>query len=96
MAGLAYLFLPISGALAYFNGKRPRTRFHGLQAVLLGVLWPAALYAGSAIGPGATFGAAVAGAVIWLAFMLIALGGKDPRLPLIGKTLQRWAADPSA
>ena len=94
MAGLAYLLLPVSGALAYFNGRKPRTRFHGLQAVLLGILWPAALYAGSAVSPDATFIVAVAGAVIWIAFMLIALLGKDPRLPLVGKTLQRWTADP--
>jgi len=94
MAGLAYLLLPVTGALAYFNGQKARTRFHGLQAVLLGVLWPAALYAGSAISPDATFVVAIGGAVIWLGFMLIALIGRDPRFPLIGKTLQRWTADP--
>ena len=93
MAGLAYLLLPVTGALAYFNGRKARTRFHGLQAVLLGILWPATLYAGSAVSPDATFIVAVAGAVIWIAFMLIALLGKDPRLPLVGKTLQKWTAD---
>ena len=94
MAGLAYLFLPISGALAYFNGKRPRTRFHGIQAVILGILWPAALLGASAIGPDATFLVAVGGAVVWVTFMLVASIGRDLRFPLVGKTLQRWTEEP--
>ena len=42
MPGLAYVLLPLSGMLAYFNGTSVRMRFHGLQAIALGALWPAA------------------------------------------------------
>ncbi len=94
MAGFAYLLLPVTGALAYFNGKRSRTRFHGLQAVLLGVLWPAALYAASAVDPSLTRWVAIGGALIWLVLMLAAFAGRDLRFPVIGKTLQRYTADP--
>ena len=94
MAGLAYLLLPISGALAYFNGKKARTRFHGIQAVILGVLWPAALYAASAIGPDVTFVVAIAGAVVWATFMLVALFGRDLRFPFVGRKLERLAGEP--
>lgn len=94
MAGLAYLLLPISGALAYFNGKLPRTRFHGIQAVILGILWPAALYGASVIGPDVTFIVAIAGALVWVTLMLVALFGRDLRFPFIGKALERLAAEP--
>lgn len=91
MAGFAYLLLPVTGALAYFNGSESRMRFHGLQAVLLGILWPALLYAGSAVGSGATRIVAIGGTLIWLVLMLTAFAGRDLRLPLVGKVLQQLA-----
>jgi uncharacterized membrane protein len=89
MAALAYVLLPVSGLLAYFNGASPRMRFHGLQAILLGLLWPAALYGGSAVSPIATRAVAAGGWVLWIGLMTTAALGKDvgPRL------LKRWAQD---
>ena len=96
-AGLAYLLLPVTGLFASLSGRTPRTRFHGYQAVILGALWPLFLIAASKISPAATKVAFVAGALVWLGYMLPALFGADPRLPLIGRTLQRAAEpDPKA
>jgi uncharacterized membrane protein len=97
MAGLAYLFLPVSGLIAYFNGASGRMRFHGLQAVLIGCLWPLSLIICSKVSPGATQVAFVVGALVWLALMVPAFFGADPRLPGIGKLLRSAAEnDPSA
>jgi uncharacterized membrane protein len=87
MAALAYVLLPLSGMLAYFNGASPRMRFHGLQAILLGLLWPAALYAGSAVSPTATRAVAGLGAALWLLLMVTAAAGVD----LGPRALKRWA-----
>jgi uncharacterized membrane protein len=96
MAGVAYLLLPISGAIAYFTASDARTRFHGLQAILLGLLWPLALIVCSQITPGATQLAAAAGAIVWLTFMVLSALGLDPRIPLAGKLLRRLAeGDPT-
>lgn len=94
MPALAYLLMPVTGTIAYFSGRTPRTRFHGLQAVVVGVLWPAALYAGSAISPEATRIAFAAGAVVWLVLLLGTAVGRDPTLPVVGRVLKRWAANP--
>ncbi len=88
MAGLAYLLLPVTGLLAYFGG-RGRTRLHGGQAVVLGVLWPAVLYACSAWTPSATQVAFVAGTVLWLGFLIAAAAGRDPKLPWVWRWLSR-------
>ena len=96
-AGLAYLFLPLTGLLASFKGRSARTRFHGSQAVVIGALWPLALWGASAVSPAATKVVFVIGAIVWLAYMLLALFGGNPRLPFIGRTLQRAAeSDPKA
>ncbi|MBA2725060.1 MAG: hypothetical protein H0U53_03640, partial [Actinobacteria bacterium] len=63
-------------------------------AVLLGILWPAALYAASAVSPDATLVVAAGGAVLWVALMLVAFAGRDLKLPFIGPVLQRMAAEP--
>jgi uncharacterized membrane protein len=91
MAGLAYLFLPLTGALAYFRGRTPRVRLHGLQSLILGALWPAALYLGSAISPTVTVLVALAGAVVWVTFFLTALAGRDLLIPGAGPYLERAA-----
>lgn len=97
MAALAYIALPVSGLIAYLLGSGERARFHGLQAIVLGLLWPLALYAASAGSPQATRIIFGLGAVVWLIFMVSSAAGRDPRLPLVGRRLRRLAAtDPRA
>jgi uncharacterized membrane protein len=96
MAGAAYLFLPVTGLIAYFNGGSARMRFHGLQALLLGCLWPLSLILCSKLSPGATQVAFLAGAVVWLLLMIPTFFGFDPSLPLLGRLLKNAAeGDPS-
>ena len=92
MAALAYVLLPLSGLIAYFGGSSERVRFHGLQAVALGALWPAALYGASAITAGVTQAVFAAGAVLWLALIGMTAEGKDVHLPIVGRPLARAAA----
>jgi uncharacterized membrane protein len=94
MAALSYLLLPISGLIAYLKGRRARTRFHGLQAILVGLLWPAALLACSAFSPGATQIALLVGALLWLTLLISSAAGADLRLPLLGRALWRAAETP--
>jgi len=91
MASLAYLLLPVTGLFAYFGSASPRVRFHGLQAVLIGALWPAAIYAGSALSRSAALAAWAAGAAVWLGLMVTTAAGLDLRLPLVGAYLQQAA-----
>jgi uncharacterized membrane protein len=97
VAALAYLFLPVSGLIAYLKGSSTRVRWHGLQAITLGLVWPLALYACTYVGPGATQAVFAVGALAWVAFGLLAAFGMNPRLPLLGGALRRAAAhDPRA
>jgi uncharacterized membrane protein len=96
MAALAYLLLPVTGLCAYLKGSNERIRWHGLQAIVLGVVWPAALYAGAWISPGVTQAVFVVGAAIWLALIVATALGKDVPLPLIGGWLRRAASVPPA
>jgi len=91
VAALSYLLLPITGLFAYFGSASPRVRFHGLQAVLVGFLWPAAIYAGSALSQTAALVAWVGGAAVWLALMLTTAAGLDLRLPVVGTYLKQAA-----
>jgi uncharacterized membrane protein len=91
VAALAYLLLPVSGLIAYFNARTPRMRWHGLQAVVFGTLWPVALYACSRVSIGAAQAAWAVGGVLWLWLLAGSAIGRDPRLPLIGRALQRAA-----
>jgi uncharacterized membrane protein len=94
MAALAYVLLPVSGITAYLLSSSARVRLHGLQAITLGVLWPAALYAGSALSPVATRIAFVVGAAAWLVLLVSAALGRDLHIPLAGRWLARAAAEP--
>jgi len=91
-ATLAYVLLPVSGLIAYLGGAEARTRFHGLQAIALGLLIPVALYV-AALGPPVlvqvTF---AAGMLVWLAFVALTALGRDPRLPFVHSSLERLAA----
>ena len=91
MAALAYVLLPVSGLLAYSLGSTPRLRFHGLQAVVLGFIWPLALYAGSFVSPVLTQLVFATGIAIWLWLFVATLSGRDPGLPVVGDTLRRAA-----
>ena len=94
MVGGAYLFLPITGLIAYFAGHTRRARFHGLQAIVYGFVWGALLIACSAITPGASQAAFGVGGLVWLGLLLGTAAGKDPRLPGIGRLLERAALEP--
>lgn len=97
IAGLSYLLLPVSGLFAYLRGRAARTRFHGLQAIALGTLWPVAMLAASKVSATATQIVFAIGALVWLGFMVLAFFGRDPRLPGIGRALKRAAEpDPKA
>jgi uncharacterized membrane protein len=93
MAALAYLLPPVSGLIGYFTSSDARTRRHGLQSVLFGFLWPAALYAGSAVTPGATQIAFFVGAALWVVLLAATALGRDPHLPGTGRVFERWAAE---
>ena len=97
MAALAYLLLPVSGLFAYLKGASQRTRFHGLQAISLGLAWPLALYACTYAGPGATQIAWAVGALVWIGLLVATAFGANPRVPGLGGALWRAAAlDPRA
>jgi uncharacterized membrane protein len=92
VAALAYVLLPVTGLVAYLKGSSQRARFHGLQAIAIGLLWPVALYACTYAGPGATQAAFALGGIAWLAWLVLAAFGLNPRLPLLGPALWRAAA----
>jgi hypothetical protein len=93
VAALAYVLLPLSGLAAYLSGKSARVRFHGLQAVTLGLVWPAALYGCTYLTPGATQVCAVVGAAAWLGLLGTTAFGLDPTIPVAGRYLRRAAQE---
>ncbi len=93
MSAVAYLLLPVSGVLAFLLGRDARVRFHGLQAIALGLVWPVALYAASAGPPSLTRIVFLIGAVVWFGFMAGAALGRNPMLPILGSFLRRAAKD---
>lgn len=93
MAAFAYLVLPLTGLIAYFSGSTPRTRWHGLQAIVLGAVWPALLYLASALNESLVLPVAAGGAAVWLLFLAGAALGRDPSLPLFGPKLRELATD---
>lgn len=95
MAALAYVFPPLSGALAFFNSSRAIVRFHGLQAVAFGLTWPLILYGCSAVSATATRLAFVSGFILWAALIIAAGRGGKLRLPLVGLVCARLAELPT-
>ncbi|MDQ3952133.1 MAG: hypothetical protein M3279_04065 [Actinomycetota bacterium] len=93
MAAFAYLMLPVTGLLAYFSGRTERARWHGLQAIVIGALWPALLYLASALNESLVLPVATAGAALWILFLAATALGKDPSLPWIGPKLKELATD---
>lgn len=74
-------------------GSESRTRFHGLQAIVFGLVWAILLYAGAAASPTVTKGVFVVGLVGWLVLLGATAIGKDPKLPGIGSVLHAAAQD---
>jgi uncharacterized membrane protein len=93
VAALAYSLLPVSGLLAYFKGSTVRVRFHGLQAILFGAVWPVLLYAATWTRPVVTQLVFVGGLLTWLTLIVSAAIGRDWELPVAGRRL-RLAAEP--
>ena len=93
VAALAYVLPPLSGLVAYLSSDSQRTRWHGLQSVLLGVAWPVALFGGALVSPGVTQVVWLVGALSWLTLLLGAAIGRDPRLPGVGTRLRALAED---
>jgi uncharacterized membrane protein len=93
VATLAYLFPPLTGLAVYFVATSSRERFHGLQAITLGLLAAISLYAASAVSATITPFVFAFWVVVWLALIVTSLLGKDVRIPLLGRLLQRAALD---
>jgi uncharacterized membrane protein len=93
MAALAYLFPPLTGLVAFFGASTSRTRFHGLQSVMFGLLWPVSLLLCSEWSAGATQVAFFAGLALWVLMIAATALGREPRFPIMGRVLKRWSAD---
>jgi uncharacterized membrane protein len=91
MAALSYLLLPLTGTIVFFFGSDARARFHGLQAVIFGLVWPITLYAASALGETATRLTFGLGAILWLAVLSLTAAGRNPSLPGLRPLLRRWS-----
>jgi hypothetical protein len=92
MAALAYLVPPLTGLWAFSRGGDVRTRAHGFQAIVLGALWPVALYVGSWITPGATQAIFVLFAAAWLVLMVAAGFGRGLLVPAVVERVERTGA----
>ena len=88
MAALAYLLLPMTGLLVYVTTRDRRTRWHALQAVVLGIAFPVALYLASLGPPALVQGVFVVGTVTWIGFFVATLIGRDPKIPGLGRHLE--------
>jgi uncharacterized membrane protein len=91
VAALAYVLLPVTGLVAYLSGSSPRTRFHGLQAIIFGTVWPFLLYAATWTTPVVTQVVFLVGLLVWMALMAGAAFGRDFYLPLVGPGLRSAA-----
>jgi uncharacterized membrane protein len=90
---LAYALPPLTGLAVYLVGESARQRFHGLQAIALGLIAAASLYAASAISSSLTPFVFIFWVVMWAFLVIASLAGKDPRIPLLAGLLKRAAVD---
>ena len=58
---------------------------------MIGALWPLALWGASTVSSSATKVVFAVGALVWLGYMLLTLFGANPRLPLVGRVLEKAA-----
>ncbi|MDP9225017.1 MAG: hypothetical protein M3P18_14455 [Actinomycetota bacterium] len=91
MPALAYVLLPVSGIIAYVKGTTAEVRWHGLQAVVLGAVWPVLLYASTWIDPVVTQVLFGIGLLTWLVLMAGAAFDRGIRLPVVGAWLHAVA-----
>jgi uncharacterized membrane protein len=91
VAAFAYVLLPVSGLIAYLKGATARTRFHGLQAIVFGAVWPVLLFAATWTTPLVTQVVGAAGALLWIALVVTTAVGRDLQLPLVGGSLRTAA-----
>ena len=91
MSVVAYLLSPVSGLIIFLVARSPRARFHGLQSVVVGTLWPVGLYIGAYITPGVTQLVAVVVIVSWVVLVSGTAVGRDPRLPWVGRSMAQIA-----
>jgi uncharacterized membrane protein len=96
VAALAYVLLPVSGLIAFLKGSTVRTRWHGLQAIVVGAVWPVLLYAATWTAPVVTQAVGVVGAILWVALIVTTALGKDLQLPVVGSRLRTAARAPMA
>ena len=89
MAAFAYLAPPISGAVAFFLGSQPRVRFHGLQSVAIGAVWPILLFGASLLSATVTQVVFVLGLLVWIGSFVVAAAGRDLSLPIVGRAFAR-------
>jgi len=89
VAALAYLGLPLTGLIAFFFSHRSRVRFHGLQAIVIGLTWGLLLQGAAMISSAITIAVAIAGFLVWAFFLVATAAGRDPRLPLLGDLTER-------
>jgi uncharacterized membrane protein len=66
-------------------------RFHGLQAVWIGFIFPLALYVASLLTPAVTRVVAVLEVLVWLGLVVGTAIGRDPALPFVGPLSKRAA-----
>ncbi|HYI45368.1 MAG TPA: hypothetical protein VE174_07915 [Actinomycetota bacterium] len=81
MAALAYLVPPVSGLIAFLIADRGRVRFHGLQSIVIGTVWPALIYLGAFVSPSLTRIAFFGGASVWVVLLMATALGRDLALP---------------
>ncbi len=93
MAWLAYVLLPFTGLPAFLKGRDARTRFHGLQSIFYGFLWPALLFGASYLSAAVTQIAFGLGGLVWLGLLFGTMLGRDPKLPFISEFLTRAAEE---
>ena len=75
--------------MAFFLGEEPRARFHGLQSVAIGVVWPILLYGASLLSARVTQATFGLGLLVWIGLLVVATTGRDPRLPVVGRVFAR-------
>jgi uncharacterized membrane protein len=77
--------------VAFFFGSQPRVRFHGLQSVVIGALWPILLYGASLLSARVTQATFLLGVVVWIGSLVLAAAGRDLRFPVVGRMLAHAA-----
>ena len=93
VAALAYVALPLTGTCVLLLARSGRARFHGAQAIIVGLVWGAALYGASQMSPAVTRAVWGIGGLVWLALLIGTALGKDPVVPGLRGLLEVAATD---